>query len=300
LDIDLYTLQRVHSFLTSTIYGGIWQSGDPLTIDSDGYIYAAVGNGNYNDTQGEWGQSGIKLRPCYDINGNFISLDVVDWFTPSNYAEWNDNDSDWGSTQLVEVPNMDLFISGSKNGTLYVIRKSKMGHYDVNDTGLVQKLTGFGTNDSFPFGGGYAIHSLLAWESKFGPMFYSMGVTDYLKMFLYNSTSQRFPNIPTSQSSFPCNHTQGGQISLSSNGTNNGILWVLIPTIANDGFTLFAVPGELFAFDPTNLTNILWRSEEIPGNSFGNISKFNRVRIYDGMVYVPTFSNQIVVYGMKK
>ncbi len=61
------TLQRV-SIYNSTPdggYGGIWQSGQGLAVDADGYLYLVTGNGTFNaDTGGsDYGTSFVKLDP---------------------------------------------------------------------------------------------------------------------------------------------------------------------------------------------------------------------------------------------
>jgi len=58
------------------------------------------------------------------------------------------------------------------------------------------------------------------------------------------------------------------------------------------------VLGTLHAFDAHNVTNELWNSDQNPNFSYGNFSKFVPVIIHNGCVYVPTFSNQLVIYGL--
>jgi len=192
-----------------------------------------------------------------------------------------------GSTQCIEVIGTDLLLTGCKNGSVWVTNKTNLGHYSVNDSGLVQKISGFGTDPDDP-----GIFSLVVWESINGPIFYVMPTIDVLKMFLYNSTEQRFPSIPTAQSLVKANFSKGGHLSVSSNGYQDGILWAM--------FYIDEPFGELYAFDANNVTTVLWRSEKNPKDSFGTLAKFNRARVINGYVYVPTLSGQIAVYGMEK
>lgn len=68
---------------------------------------------------------------------------------------------------------------------------------------------------------------------------------------------------------------------------------------------LLAVPrlalGALRAIDASTLKE-LWNSDPKPDGSdrLGNVAKFTPVTIANGKVYVPTFSNKLVVYGLKK
>ena len=52
---DAATLQRVSIFNSSPDggYGGIWQSGQGLAADADGYLYLVTGNGTFNADAGK-------------------------------------------------------------------------------------------------------------------------------------------------------------------------------------------------------------------------------------------------------
>ena len=60
------------------------------------------------------------------------------------------------------------------------------------------------------------------------------------------------------------------------------------------------VPGTLRAIDASTL-KVLWTSDQRPDprDRLGNVAKFTPVTIANGKVYVPTFSNKLVVYGLK-
>ena len=57
--------------------GGIWQSGQPLSVDTSGNLYVATANGDFDGVR-NFGESILKL------NANLSS--VLDWFTPDNCA----------------------------------------------------------------------------------------------------------------------------------------------------------------------------------------------------------------------
>ena len=65
-------------------------------------------------------------------------------------------------------------------------------------------------------------------------------------------------------------------------------------------FVLRLALGALRAIDASTLKE-LWNSDQRPGGSdrLGNVAKFTPVTIANGKVYVPTFSNKLVVYGLK-
>ena len=75
--------------------GGIWNDGNPIQVDSQGYLYTETGNGTFDTrlnrkglpSRGDYGDSVLKLAldPGYNgINGSGIR--VVDYFTPDNQA----------------------------------------------------------------------------------------------------------------------------------------------------------------------------------------------------------------------
>ena len=57
--------------------------------------------------------------------------------------------------------------------------------------------------------------------------------------------------------------------------------------------------GVLRAFDASNVANELWNSSQEPDrDSPGTFAKFAAPTIANGRVYLPTFSNQVCVYGL--
>ncbi|HVX51267.1 MAG TPA: discoidin domain-containing protein, partial [Chitinophagaceae bacterium] len=59
-------------------------------------------------------------------------------------------------------------------------------------------------------------------------------------------------------------------------------------------------PGILRAVDATDVTKELWNSANDVNDDPGNYAKFNCPTIANGKVYLATFSNQLVVYGLRK
>jgi len=98
---------------------------------------------------------------------------------------------------------------------------------------------------------------------------------------------------------YPAGQTNGA-VSVSSNGTTPGtaIVWATAPT---DDPNTSTVGGNLFAFDATNLGNLLWSTTQNPSrDGFGGFSKFVPPTIANGRVYVATNDSpgQIAVYGL--
>ena len=116
----------------------VWMSGSGLAADDDGSIYAVTGNtdsGTYNNgrTHGappgrNLGESVIKIAP--DLSK------VSDWFTPSNAADLDKADLDFGSGGVMLLPGefstpngkAHLATAAGKFGTMYVLDATRMGH----------------------------------------------------------------------------------------------------------------------------------------------------------------------------
>jgi outer membrane protein assembly factor BamB len=91
----------------------------------------------------------------------------------------------------------------------------------------------------------------------------------------------------------------GAIVSVSSNGSQvgTGILWA---AYAASGDAEHDVrPGVLRAFDANDVSNELWNNQLAPRDGAGAYAKFAAPTIANGHVYLPTFSNSVVVYGLR-
>jgi hypothetical protein len=256
--------------------GGIWQSGGGLSADSSGFVYLCTGNGAWDGTV-NFGESCLKLNPSQ-------GLSVTDFFTPYNYSSLNATDSDLGSGRALLIPGTSLLVTGGKEGSLYVLNQNNLGQLTGGNTNIVQEFDVSGK-----------VYSGLAyWNNPSTPTLFVWGADGNLAG--YQFSGGLFNTNPASVSSITAPY--GSAVSISSNaGTaGSGIVWATTPS-ASPGQT--AVPGTLHAFDATNLSNELWNSDQNSArDALGNIAKFAAPTIANGKVYVPTFSNQLAVYGL--
>ena len=58
-------------------------------------------------------------------------------------------------------------------------------------------------------------------------------------------------------------------------------------------------PGILRAFDANDVSKQLWNNQLNPRDAGGNYAKFAAPTIANGHVYLPTFSNSVVAYGLR-
>jgi len=271
--------------------GGIWMSGQGPSVDANGDIYLTTANGDFNaDTGGtEYGNSFLKLHP----SGN--TLVVTDYFTPYNQAYLNTVDGDLGVDAPVLIPNSNMIVGGSKQGIFYVVDRTDFGKYNTSgcncDNQIIETLNVFN---------GQLQTSVAYWEGNAGGFIYGCTANDHLKAFKRNGNS--FDTGPSSQSDFispGIGDIAGGILSVTSDGTKSGtgIVWCNVPLTADTN--LVSIQGILRAFDATDLTKEIWNSNQNSvRDGFGKFAKFNAPVIVNGKVYQPTFSGQVVVYGL--
>ncbi len=112
--------QQTAVFCTTPSGSGvaIWQGGRGLVADPSGEIYVATGNGSY-DGATAWGESVLHLNPQ--------NLEVADWFTPAEYAQWTDDDADFGSNGPILIPGTNYLIAGVQSGAGGIDRSDQHG-----------------------------------------------------------------------------------------------------------------------------------------------------------------------------
>ncbi len=260
--------------------GGIWQSGQGPAIDGAGNVYVSTGNGAWDGSR-NFGSTVLKLTP---------SLGISDWFTPGNYASLNAGDLDLGSSGPLLIPNTTLLFAGGKQGIAYLVDTTSMGHLASGNGQIAQ---------SFLAANGNMHGSAVYWQSPvLGPLIYIWSEFDYLKAFHFNGST--LDTAPISQSSMRVpDGMPGGMTAVSSNGSaaGTGILWTTAPWMADANHA--TVQGIVRAFDASDLTSELWDSQQNPGrDDVGNFAKFVPPTITNGKVYMATFSNALVVYGL--
>ena len=279
------TLQNVArlNVTTSGWGGGIWSSGQGLAADDSGAIYFMTANGTFNMNTG-----GPSCSSCF-IKLSSATLTLMDWFAPYNQNYLNVNNWELNSSGPLVLPGTNFIVGGGKEGKLYLLDRSNMGHFQAgSDSQIVQEVQ---ITYGDPLHG-----SPIYWNSpQHGPLVFVWYENDHLKAF--NLINGRFQNNidPNTGLSEPiamstmATADEGGMLSISANGsaTGTGIVW------ANHG------PGIFRAFDASNVSIELWNSQQnATRDGLGNVAKFTPPTIANGKVYLATFSNQLLVYGL--
>jgi len=294
LGYDAATLRQqvVYNATPDGYAGGMWQSGTGMAADAQGNLYVVTGNGTVGDTADPTsptnrGESALKLTPAGS------TLHVATYFTPQDYQFLNDNDLDYGTMGGFLIPNSTYFLTGGKDGNLYLLNKDAMGGY-VPGANQVHQV--------FALGSSANMHCQAA--------YYKGSAKEFIYVWSENQPLRAIPFDPGSGLMDPQGQIQtggsgpsgqsGAVLSVSSNGSKDGtgILWA---SYASTGDAeSFVSPGILRAFDANDVTRELWNNHQnVARDGAGNYAKFSSPTITNGHVYLPTFSSRVVVYGLR-
>jgi hypothetical protein len=258
--------------------GGIW--GGQLASDGT-FVYAATGNGTW-DAGPDWGNSYLKLSPTN------TTLSVADFFTPFNVANLTFFDRDLGSATPTLLPPLsssplpNIMIGAGKEGTIYVVNRDNMGHFNsACDCQIVQSLpnaVGVATNTT-------DLQRNFSTPPYWNGNVYFSGTNDSIKRFRLSTSTSKLTTTPSDRSStsyaFP-----GSNPVVSANGNGSGILWAVEKGA-----------GVLHAYDANKLTVELYNTtQNATRDALGNAIKFAPPLVLNGKVYVGT-RTQLVVYG---
>jgi hypothetical protein len=277
----------------STEGGGIWQSGAAPVADAEGNVYLQTGDGEFTMNTGgkDIGDSTLKLH----LNGN--SLDIVDWFTPFNQDCLNRGDLDYGSGNVILLPDQPsspahLMVSGTKEGRVYLLDRDNLGHFSASggDPQIPQSLLinpapcGQTSNDTT-----YRMYGT--------PTFWNNTV--YIGSVFSGVRAFSLANAHLTQTGITNTVIQAnGQVGrgvipvITANGSTQGILW----------FVEFGLDhsATLHAYDAANLTHELFNSNQNAGrDALGTGTVFTVPTIINGKVYV-TAGGNLNVYGLLK
>ena len=244
----------VFNVTASGSQGAVWSGGMAPAADSEGNLYIMTGNGTF-DGSANFGESMVKL------NG---SLSVQDYATPTNWSTLNANDTDLGSGGVVLLP-AHYAVGMGKDGNMYLADVNNMGHVG-NFTQVFAAQSSGDTVGKSP----------VYWQGPSLQYIFALHSSSPTTSFEFTGTSINTTPLGTSSYSFG---DRCGGISLSANGTANGILW----EIGSD--------SNLRAYDATNSLRLLWTG------SVGTYVKMTCPTIASGKVYVGTASN-LGVWGL--
>jgi hypothetical protein len=269
---------------------GIWAGGSGIAADAAGNAYVATGNGDYTvqtpaappSTTIDFGDSLVKLGLT---NGVPVP---TDYFTPWNQETLYYSDMDLGSGGVLVLPDqpgpfLHILIQSGKQGQVYVVNRDKMtsdgSHYCngcTSDPEIIQSLSS-----------GAGLWGMPAyWNSQI----FLWGNGGHLQA--YSLTNGMLSQSPTSESAESVGYPSSTP-AVSSNGTNNGIVWAVETDLYGS-----SGPAILRAYSATNVSDLLYASNLTNGrDTLGTAVKFVVPVVTNGKVYVGA-QNEVDVFGL--
>jgi len=291
--------------------GGVWMGSGGPVADSSGNIYITTGNGPW-DGKTAFADSVLKFSP---------TLALEDYFTPDDYQYMDCADGDLAAGGLMMLPGTGELIAGGKGGKLYLVDSSNLGHESANDSTATQTLW-FESDLSAPYATSCTdstgtnnadinSYEIFGTSAYFNGSVY-LGITPTasstpagIREFQYSGGllsygSYTQPNVQQ--------NTRGTTPFLSSNGTSDGILWMIdqglpLQNTGSGGTTA----ATLRAYDATDLSTELYNSSANSADTPGYGIKFSSPVVGNGKVYISTGHDlttttnpqgEISVYGL--
>ncbi len=262
--------------------GAIWGAGGGLTADGSGNIFFLDANGIFDTDlnssgfpqSGDYGNAFIRLTTAG-------GLAVADYFEMDNGTQESDSDTDLGSGGAILLPNIkdssgtiwQLAAGAGKDSNLYLVNRASMGKYSSSSNNNYQQLTG-----ALP-GGIWSMPAFFNGRLYYGP------VGQPILAFQFKNAKLAARPVAKTTNSFGY---PGATPSISSNGTQNGIVWVAENTN----------PAVLHAYNAITLAELYNTSQAANGrDQFGIGNKFITPLIANGKVYVGTTTG-VGVFGL--
>ena len=270
------------------------------------------------------------------VDGGKPKLEVADfWGAFSDFGR-ADEDQDLGAAGVFISEHGNL-IGGGKDGILYNLNKDNLGkdswdpqfnlpfvatYLPNQPNGAAGLPTTTAANPNWPIvardrnifwqtptGKSHHIHGTPVYmERATTAIIYLWGENERLKAYNVDLATRRVTGFRGEGTQFasgdmpPPGGMPGGRLVVSSNGKtpNTGVVWGVYPTQGNANSAV--VHGALVAYDATTVANgkmkQLFHSDANPANDMGNFAKYATPVVANGRVYVATFSNRVVQYGL--
>ena len=265
-------------------------------------------------------------------------LEVADfWGAFSDFGR-QDEDQDLGAAGVFIIPERGNLIGGGKDGVLYNLNKDDLGKnrwdpqfnlpfvatYLPNPpNGAAGLPTTTQADQNWPIVNldrnlpmntptrkTYHIHGTPVYmEDASSGFVFIWGENERVKAYDYDFATKRITGFRAQGAQFASGVMDapggmpGGRLVVSSNGTTpkTGVVWGVYPTQGNANSNV--VHGALVAYDATRVLfggrlKQLFHSDDDAVNDMGNFAKYSTPIVANGRVYVGTFSNKVVEYGL--
>jgi hypothetical protein len=285
--------------------GGVWMGGGGPAADDAGNVYITTGNGPF-DGEHEWADSILKLDS---------HLNIVDHFTPFDWAFLQCRDLDVSAGGVMLIPGQSQLVAGGKAGKLYLVNTANLGQIQPKDAGAAQTLFFSPSHSSQTCvdnhgqtvtgeAGTSSFYSTGAW---FNGVLFEGNDPGPVKAFQYSSGQlTQIGATPEAISAL----SYGTTPFVSSNGTGDGIMWVLDHgKPIQDPVAATPAPAVLRAYDATNISHLLYSSAQNPADIPGFGIKFTSPIVANGKLFISTAHDPVTaasphgeldVYGLRQ
>ena len=285
--------------------GGVWMGGGGPAADDAGNVYITTGNGPF-DGEHEWADSILKLDS---------HLNIVDHFTPFDWAFLQCRDLDVSAGGVMLIPGQSQLVAGGKAGKLYLVNTANLGQLQPNDAGAAQTLffsPGHSSqtcvdNHGQTVTGEAGTSSFYSTGAWFNGVLFEGNDPGPVKAFQYGSGQlTQIGATPEAISAL----SYGTTPFVSSNGTGDGIMWVLDHgKPIQDPVAATPAPAVLRAYDATNISHLLYSSAQNPADIPGFGIKFTSPIVANGKLFISTAHDPVTaasphgeldVYGLRQ
>lgn len=271
---------------------GVWQAGGGLVSDGPGQILLSTGNGVSPSAgpgktpPGTLAESVVRLQ----VNPVDQSLSAVDFFSPSNNATLDLNDTDLGSGGPVALPDSfgtasvpHLLVQEGKDGRVFLLNRDNLGGMAQGPNGTDAAVAVIG-----PFAGQWGHPAV--WGGD-GGYVYMIGSNAPLRAFQAGVTADGTPTlVPVGTSADILGYTSGSP-TVTSHGTDSGsaVVWVVSSSGAS------GANGQLHAYSP--IPDATGKLPLLYSAPIGTAAKFANVATDGNRVFIGTRDGKVLSFG---
>jgi hypothetical protein len=261
----------------------IWMSGYAPATDDSGNILFVTGNSD---------PSGTTYDGVTNIQESVVKVPstlstVLSLFTPSNQADLDEDDSDFGSGGVLVLPDQPgsiphLAVAAGKNGSLYLMNEDSLGGYSTTTNNVL---------GTYSIGACWCGPSYFVNSDGAGRLVTSGGTS----VIVWKVGTSPIPQLTKiGQAAVGASAQDGGFFTtISSNGKSNPIVWALSRPLKAAQSVIY-----LYAFNPQTkgtLTKLFSTSAGVWSN-LGSNSNLVPV-VANGHVFVAGYK-QLSIFGL--
>jgi hypothetical protein len=272
---------------------GIWQSGSGLVSLGPDNIVLATGNGVSPQPAASGHPPATLSESVIGLNvGSNGDLTPTQFFSPSNAANLDANDNDFGSGGPVALPSAyfgtrahpQLLVQVGKDGRIFLLDAADMGGFQQGTSGGDAVLQELG-----PYGGVWGHPAVYGGQGGWVYVLESAG-GGYLRALSYGVNAQGVPQLTSAGTSSGSFGYTSGSPMVTSNGTTSGsaVVWVVF----SNGPTGAQAQLRAYGAIPSNgVLPLLWSAP------IGTASKFAVPTAWNGRILVGTRQGRLIEFG---